>query len=169
MIRRQRKRKSLIGLLVLFILTTSYYDAFSAYKDSVEFHLTIPKAEILTWHDLTINLTITSKQRAPLVLPKDGVIGYVHGEGFFLIEAQKKINGKYVTIQGDARIDNPPSYLDTLHMNDTRKFKFSLALFYQYTKGDYRIRVLTILSQLNPTKDIYSNWVYFSCKKEIYP
>lgn len=162
-------RYKLIKFFSLFILIVSQYDAFPSNKDSIEFVLTMPVSEIQTSNDLRVDVSVKSNQILPLIMTKDAALGYVNEKiGFFRVQVQQKIGGKYIDIKHHGLIDNAPTDLDTLYKGDLRKFDLSIRLLYHFIKGDYRIRILAAFSILNPSiKDSYSNWSYFTCKKEI--
>lgn len=162
-------KKRLICLVALVTLIVSNFKAYSSAEDSVEIILTIPSAEIRLSKDLFVNIKIVSRKGTPLVITKDAAIGYFDRKiGFFRVQVQRKINGRYVDIAHNAAIDNMPTDLDTIYKNDIRKYDFPIRMLYHYTKGSYRVRILTAFSILNPQiNDVYSNWAYFICKKEI--
>lgn len=118
--------------------------------------------------DLDINIEIRSVQKRPLIALKDETLGYVDDHlGFLRVQVQKEIGGKYQNIRHHGLIDNAPTELDTLYYGDVRKFDISFAILYNFKKGNYRIRILGAFSFLNPgSKDVYSDWLYFTCKRE---
>lgn len=137
--------------------------------DSIRMVISLPKAAVESENDLILTLMVRTTRSTPLEIPKQGLWSYVNsGPGFFFIEVQRKRNGKFVDVPGNARIDNVPiADIDTLKGNEMRKFITSMRLLFHYTKGQYRVRVLGAFSTLNNSHDIYSNWVYFNCEHEI--
>ena len=126
----------------------------------------MPVTKVQYRRDLDINIEIRSVQKNPLIVPKDEALGYVDDHlGFLRVQVQKEIDGKYQDIRHHGLIDNAPTVLDTLYYGDVRKFDVSFAILYKFEKGNYRIRFLGAFSILNPgSKDVYSDWLYFTCK-----
>jgi hypothetical protein len=160
--------------LLIFIFFVAPHVSFSNSalrldNDSVQIVLSMSKRSVEKKSDLFIFISITSIQKRILQIPKGDDMDYIdRGSGFYLIQCQKKVGAKYIDIPGVASMDNPPFFAtDTLYTNDTRKFGTPIGLLYRYTKGQYRIRILAALSQLNKRPDIYSDWLYFNCPKEM--
>jgi hypothetical protein len=161
-------KHKLIYTIIFFSSTILSHSAFSANKDSVDVFLSIPKKEIENSSDLRIKIEIKSNKIAPIIVPKEISLGYMERRsGFFRIQVQQEIDDKYVDVPSHGFIDNMPSSLDTMYKNDVRKFNSSFRLLYRFVKGNYRIRVLGAFSVLNHINDVYSDWKYFTCKKDI--
>jgi hypothetical protein len=159
-------------LILIFFATPHVSFSNSALRlenDSIKIVLSMSKHSVVKDSDLFIFISITSNRKRILQIPKGDVMDYIErGSGFYLIQCQKKIGSKYIDVPGVAHMDNPPFFdADTLYANDTKKFEIPIRLLYRYTKGQYRIRILAALSQLNKTPDVYSNWLYFNCSTDI--
>jgi len=160
-------------LILLFFVEPHWSFSNSAFypdNDSVKIVLSMTNHHIEKDADLFLYFSITSNQRQILIIPKRNNMAYIDkGSGFYLIQCQKKIASKYIDLSGNSHIDNLPLIdFDTLHMNDTRKFGMPMHLLYNYTKGQYRIRILATLSSLNKNHDRYSDWLYFDCIRDIH-
>ena len=163
----QRINNKIVASL-LFLL--SYLPGLSAPKDTIHVSLSIRNKEASKTSDLNISVIIDANTKDSVRLPREMVWGYFPAyQGFLEMQVQKKTGTVYYNLKnGIDRIDNyPVSTFDTLTTGHPLTFDFDAGGLYIYEKGEYRIRVLCRLSLLNPHKDIYSNWIYFSCKNTL--
>ena len=78
------------------------------------------------------------------------------------------MNGKFVDEPLLARLDNSMEEdIDTLRTNDSKDWSFEIFRINTFTKGKYRIRFFVALSVFNPVRDVYSDWYYFTCSRDI--
>jgi hypothetical protein len=98
-----------------------------------------------------------------------GILRYSNNS-FLLVEIQKEISGIFKEVSGAEKIDYfPDESVDSLRKGDSiTTDAFSIAGIFRSNKGSYRVRTLCRFSKLNPgVKDVYSNWVYFKCVKDV--
>jgi hypothetical protein len=160
-------KATIVSFLIIFISVFSYDQALNSKLIALE--LSMPKNQILDGKDLMINVKITSHQKKILQITKEEELGYVlQHSGFIAIQVQMKVGQEYHDIPEAAHIDNYPDVkLDTLYTNHVKRYDIPINMLYHYVKGGYRIKVLARLSELNPVKDIYSDWVYFNCQRAV--
>jgi hypothetical protein len=134
--------------------------------------LNIASQNVSHGYEMSLSVRIISKWQKPIAVPRDLSWGQLTAPNFaFLyIELQRKVGGKYKEVSLNATLDNFGSVeVDSLYQGDSvASSDFSMAGLTKYPIGDYRVRVLCRLSAFNPgMKNIYSNWVYFRCVKDI--
>lgn len=97
------------------------------------------------------------------------VWGYaLYHTGFLNIQIQRQENRKYIDAPISSRMDSYMGVdIDTLKTNDCKDWSFGLFRINTFTKGKYRIRFLVAFSALNPVRDAYSDWYYFTCTRDI--
>lgn len=134
--------------------------------------LSIANTNVTNEYDLEISVRIKSKWQRPIAIPRNftwGILRYSNFS-FLLVEIQEKVSGIFKEVSINEKIDNIPDLsVDSLQNGDSITSKaFSIAGTFIPGKGSYRTRVLCKFSMLNPgMKDIFSNWVYFRCEKDI--
>ena len=160
-------------LLVIFLTLSTYFRIMGQSrpqeKDSILVHLSFSGEKGKSNKFLPITLRIESKQKRILQVPKEALWGYEQeGPCFFSLEMQRKINGRYMDLKWDTRVDGPLSMdIDTLNDGEFREYTTTIDKFYEYNGGEYRVRVLCLFSSINDIKDIYSNWAYFYGNREM--
>jgi hypothetical protein len=134
--------------------------------------LNIANTNVNNEFDLILSARIISNWQKPIAIPSNfswGILRYSNGS-FLLVEIQKKVGGVFKEVSYDEKIDYfPDDSVDSLQNGDSITTNtFSIASLFRSNKGSYRTRVLCKFSNLNSgMKDIYSNWVYFRCEKEV--
>lgn len=134
--------------------------------------LNIANVNVTNEYDLVLSARITSKWQKPIAIPGRftwGILRYSNGS-FLLVEIQKQISGIFVEVSLDEKIDYfPDESVDSINKGDSKSTNaFSIAGIFKSNKGSYRVRVLCRFSELNPgIKDVYSNWVYFRCVRDV--
>jgi hypothetical protein len=137
--------------------------------DSLVIKLTIKSKEIKKIGDLNVTLTIKSQLQQSLYLPRGDPWGLPSSiDGFYINQIQKKVGGNYGNLDIRGNLDNiPPLNNDILHYGDQKEITFPMYILCQYTKGEYRVRVLCKFSRRNNLQDRYSEWAYFTCNSDI--
>ena len=134
--------------------------------------LNIANTNVANEYDLVLSARIKSNWPRPIAIPGDfswGVLRYSNGSSL-LIKIQKKVSGVFKEVSFDEKIDYVPDLsVDSLQNGDSITTNaFSIASLFRPNKGSYRVRVLCRFSKLNPSmRDIFSNWVYFRCLKDV--
>jgi hypothetical protein len=141
--------------------------AYSFPHDSVSVNISMKKTDITKKEDLLFKLTIRSKYRRGILIPKYLSIGLwpdTTGEGFVCIQIQRKDHGRFQNVNIAGIPDNiPVNKLDTLGKNEEKDANVYIG-FFAPNKGQYRVRVLCFTSRANVgIHDILSNWAYFQC------
>jgi len=161
--------ENLKSFLAIVIFFTFAHVGFCNPADSLVVKLAFKSKEIKQADDLRMTLTIKSCLKQTVYLPGIDLWGLPSSvDGFYIIQVQKRSEGKYNNLHIRGALDNIPS-LDTekLHLGEEKELAFPLSMLYQYSKGEYRVRVLCKFSMLNKIRDQYSNWAYFSCDNDI--
>jgi hypothetical protein len=159
---------SIISLLAFSFSGQSFAQA----SASTPVILSIANTNVTNEYDLVLSARIKSKWQRPIAIPGDfswGILRYSNFS-FLLLEIQKKVGGVFKEVSENRKLDNIPDLsVDSLQYGDsTTTQTFSIADLFSPDKGSYRTRVLCVFSKLNPgMKDIFSNWVYFRCSKDI--
>jgi hypothetical protein len=157
--------------LGFFALTGIALHGQSIDKDSISVSLSMPEKEISEAKQLVVDVKITSYKKNILEVPEQGVWGYaLYHSGFLGVQVQRQVNGKFGDTPISTSID---SFMgidpDTLRTNDSKDWSFDLFRINTFNKGSYRVRFFASLSSLNPVKDVYSDWYYFKCSRDVKP
>ena len=161
-----------IILFLTIVLALNPKESFSSPIDSLIVKLVMKNTIINKDEDLVIGLSIEAKYKS-IVVPKYLSYGFLLGDsvgtGYISIQIQKKLKGEYKDVQLGGTMDNLPiDKLDTLAVKDTRKESCYMGGMFRSDKGEYRVRVLCFASKIdNSLTDVYSNWVYFRCLKNV--
>lgn len=62
----------------------------------------------------------------------------------------------------------PDDVFDTLSINDSKETGMNISNFSVPCYGNYRVRVLCFFSALNDMPDVYSDWLYYTCRNKVY-
>jgi hypothetical protein len=122
---------------------------------------------------MEVKLVFSTKKNR-LILPKDIYYGYSEDEDsdvIFEVEKKDSLAFKVQTPIGNYSypdiIVNGKKY-ETLGQNKTKTYIFPLYTFYEFTRGEYRVRAKFILPKQNNAKNkiLYSNWVIFKVNSD---
>lgn len=155
--------------LVTILFVSMEHAGFCSTGDSVIVKLAFQRGEITQASDLKMTLTINSCARQTVYVPALDLWGVPSTVGvFYIILVQKKSGKYYNNLKIFGALNNLPSFdNDRLHFGEKKELAFGLNMLYQFTKGEYRVRVLCKFSTLNKFRDKYSNWAYFKCLNDI--
>jgi hypothetical protein len=150
--------------ILIMLLTSSGTSQLITIRDFIKVSLsTDSKFAIIDSSEFIIRVNIQNKRKGDLILEKPELWSFVGDpNGFCLIQTQRKENGVFVTLEPQACVDGISPSNDTLISNDARSFTFPVQRLYRYIRGQYRMRVLIKLSDLNPIPDVYTDWLYFA-------
>ena len=158
---------------IISLITCSFSkQSFAQASASNPVKLSIANTNVTNEYDLELSIRIKSKWQRPIAIPGIftwGILRYSNFS-FLLVEIQEEVSGVFKEVSIDEKIDNIPDLsVDSLQNGDSITAKaFSIYGAFIPSKGSYRTRVLCRFSMLNPAmKDIFSNWVYFRCMKDV--
>ena len=160
------KIKSLLSTVFCIILMDA---GLGAPVDSLMINLAFKSEKIRQSNDLKMTLTIKSHLQQTVYLPEVDLWGLPSSvDAFYVIQIQKKSSGTFVDLHVRGNIDNIPSFnTDKLHFREEKELSFLLYTLCDFSKGEYRVRILCKFSTLNKLRDKYSNWAYFKCDDDI--
>ena len=132
------------GLLITAFCISLVHAGLCTPGDSLVIKLAIKSKEINNADDLNMTLAIKSCLKQTVYLPGVDLWGLPSSvNGFYIIQIQKRTGGEYVNLHIRGNIDNIPSFnTDRLHFGDEKQLDFPLYILWEFTKGEYRVRVL---------------------------
>ena len=161
--------KRIKGLVIAAFCITLVHAGLCGPRDSLKIRLAFKSKEIKQASDLEMTLTIKSYLKQTVYLPGVDLWGLPSTvAGFYIIQVQKRADKNYNNLHIRGALDNIPSFnTDRLHFGHEKELTFPLNILYEFTKGEYRVRVLCRFSTLNKLRDRHSNWTYFTCDSDI--
>ena len=134
--------------------------------------ISLRKKQMEEYKDLKFQVKLKSVSDKVIYIPHHISMGFIQDSmAFMQLHLQIKSGNAYIDVEPKGFIDNLSvnKKVDTLSNGREIIYEDYFGAAFRFKKGYYRLRVLCAVSYLNHIKDVYSNWVYFNCKKEIYP
>jgi len=160
-------RYLIIKIILLFSLISG--KLYSSPGDSLLIKLKLVTNDVKVWEDLSVSLEITSLYNKNIFIPKKVSWGHIQdSSGFVCYQLQKKQGDEFKDCEPSGILDNLflNEEVDTLGTNKPKTLRSHL-LGYNMPAGTYRLRVICFMSLLNDIGNVYSNWFYFKCDKEV--
>jgi hypothetical protein len=159
---------SILALLCIFFLGNAY----GSNGDSlVSVTISLPQKTASYIEDLVLSIKVKSKTNKKIIVPKYISVGFMYdSSGFICIQVQKKTGNTYEDLKPRRHMESllPDDVFDTLSINDSTETGVNISGFSVPCYGSYRVRVLCFFSAYNEMPDVYSDWLYYSCRDKVY-
>ena len=141
--------------------------------DSIDINLNISSKVMSSYKDMIANVYIKDYKKDSIKIPLhshiySSILNEFDTDFLFIVEkkGKKKYSSlKLTTFIGDHIFYIPGDY-DYLKFGDSLYIQYDdWGNLYNYEKGQYRIRVIFKVSNLNNLKDVSSKWIYFTVIK----
>lgn len=169
---------SMMKVVIIFVLGLACKDCIAQKDTPVKLSLEMKTKRVLKFDDLVIKMifsTADSTKRIPLLQ------GFIYGfsdldsirEPDVFIELEKLKGKNFIRQENSVDDHGVRGYhmvYDTLTVNINVIRQFILGAFYEFTKGDYRVRAIFNIPKDAGVKAayIYSDWLYFKVVSSIH-